>query len=99
VDERRDERLLEVRKAEAVSHLSNFVCQLVRERGALVGPELALPIGAVEPALVLVWIIEKEFAVEARGTIRKGAVQTLEVVRRSDDQETVVVVETVELLW
>lgn len=30
--------------------------------------------------------------------MRKGAIQTLEVVRRSDDQETVVVVETIELL-
>ena len=99
VDERRDERLLEERKTEAISHLSNFVCQFVWERGAVVGSEFFLPIGAVEPALVLIRIIEKVFAVEARRTVRKGTVQTLEVVRRSDDQETVVVVETVELLW
>jgi hypothetical protein len=99
VDERGDKRLLEVRKAEAIGHLSNFVCQLVGERSAVVGLELVLPITAIESSLMLVWIIEEVFAVEARGTVLDRAVQALEVVCRSDHQKTVVVVETVDLSW
>ncbi|EEY19368.1 predicted protein [Verticillium alfalfae VaMs.102] len=65
--QRRDERLLDVRKAELVRDLGNGAAQTIRELNLLVALELSLPEAAVRLALVDVGVREEVLPVEAGG--------------------------------